>query len=362
MAHVIVVGAGATGSHVLPHLARSRRVSHLTIVDRDSYEPKNVESQDIDARAAGRPKAMVQASRLRRINAALALTAVHSAVEDLPLGCLRASVILGCLDSRSSRMAVNQAAWRLGVPWIDAGVDATGWLARVRVFVPAPEAPCLECAWDAADYAAVEQRYPCEQHTEAPPTGAPSSLGALAAALQALECDKVLAGSTSDALIGRDVLIDARHHKHYVTAHRRNPACRMPDHGGWRIDPFGGAVSQTTLGDVVAIGTTLRDAATRLSCRVAGQRFAVALSCPQCGASRSTFLLERALRRAVTECDACHGRMRTAALGLRETVVVDATLEAPLDVPLARLGLRSGDVFSLSTPSVEAHYEMRGEA
>ena len=30
MAHVIVIGAGAIGSHLLPHLARSSRVSRIT--------------------------------------------------------------------------------------------------------------------------------------------------------------------------------------------------------------------------------------------------------------------------------------------------------------------------------------------
>jgi molybdopterin/thiamine biosynthesis adenylyltransferase len=362
VAHVVVIGAGLIGSHALPHLARSPRVSRITIVDVQCYEPANIHSQDVDAHGIGRPKAVVQARRLRRINPSLALDAIHSSVEDLPLGALRGDVILACLDSRQARMTVNQAAWRLGVPWIDAGVEATGLLARVHVFVPAPNAPCLECAWDQRDYAAIEQRYPCDAGSGPAPTGASSSLGALAAALQAIECDKLLAGSTSDALVGRNVLIDARHHKHYVTAFRRNPACRMPDHDGWRIEPFDGAVSQTTLGELLALGTTLRDAQARLAFHVAGQRVAVGLTCVQCATSHPTFQLERALRRTPALCDVCHGELRATGFDLRHTVALDVIPATALDVPVTRLGLRAGDVLSLSTPTVAAHYELAGDA
>jgi molybdopterin/thiamine biosynthesis adenylyltransferase len=357
MAHVIVVGAGLIGSHLLPHLVRSPRVARLTIVDKDSYQPANI-NQDVDAHGMGRPKAIVQARRLRRINPSLAIHAIHSPVEDLPLGALRGDVMLACLDSRRSRMTVNQAAWRLGMPWIDAGVEAANLLARVQVFVPGQNAPCLECAWDERDYAAIEQRHPCDSDSAPPPTRGSSSLGALAAALQAIECDKLLTGSPSDALIGRNVLIDARHHKHYVTAFRCNPACRMPDHDGWRIEPLDGAASQTTLAELVAIGTALRDAEARLVFRVAGQRFAVGLTCAQCGRPHPTFQLERALRHTPASCDACRGALRATGFDLRDAVAFDAISPMALDMPVARLGLRPGDVFSLSTPTVQTHYEL----
>jgi molybdopterin/thiamine biosynthesis adenylyltransferase len=362
MAHAIIVGAGAIGSHLLPHLARSRRVSRLTVIDRDKYESANLSGQDVDARDVGRPKAVVQARRLRRINPALVTRPIYGAVEDLPLGALRGDVILGCLDSRVARMTVSQAAWRLGVPFVDAGIEPTGLLARVAVFVPGPDAACVECAWDAADYAALEQSYPCLPDAAAPRTAASSALGGVAGALQAIECDKLLAGANDEALIGRELLIDARHHTHYVSAARRNPACRMPDHSGWRIDPFGGAVSQTTLGDLLAIGTTLRDAADGLAFRVAGQRFATALACSQCGTEQAVFQLERALRHGSRQCAACRGELRSIGFALHEAVTADATPDAALNAPLATLGLRAGDVFSLSTRSVDAHYELGGEA
>jgi molybdopterin/thiamine biosynthesis adenylyltransferase len=362
MAHVIVVGAGAIGSHVLPHLARSPLVSRLTVVDRDIYVRSNLAGQSVDVQGLGRFKAVEQVRHLRRINPGLALHAIHSAVEDLPLGALRGDVILGCLDSRIARMTVNQAAWRLGVPFVDAGVEATGMLARVAAFVPAPGAPCLECGWDAADYAAVEQVYACQAGAASPRTGASSALGALAAALQAIECEKLLGGAASEALVGRDVLVNARHHTHFVTATRRNPACRMPDHDSWRIDPFDGPVSGTTLGDLLALGTLLRGAGDRLAFRVAGQRFATTLTCSGCGDEKPVFQLERTLRDSSHRCLICNAVLRPTGFALREAVAADAVPGTALEAPLTALGLRAGDVFSLSTASVDVHYELGGDA
>jgi hypothetical protein len=227
--------------------------------------------------------------------------------------------------------------------------------------MPSPDAPCLECGWDSADYAAVDQSYPCARDTAGPRTAAPSALAALAASLQAIECDKVLAGQAGDALVGRDVLIDTRHHKHYVTSTLRNPACRMPDHAGWRIDPIAATASTITFGDVVALGSALRDASRHLALSVAGQRFAVALTCPVCGGEEPTFRLERVLHRSPHPCPACHGEMRPTGFGLRDEVLVESAPSDALDAPLASLGLRAGDVLSMHTPSVEVHYELGGE-
>ena len=358
MAHVVVVGAGAIGSHLLPHLARSPRIARLTVIDRDCYEAANVRTQHIDTGHVGQPKATVQARRLRRINPRLEIAAVRAQVEDVPLGALRASAILACLDSRTARMAVNQAAWRLGVPWIDAGIDGSGLLARVRAFVPARDAACLECAWDQADYDAVEQAYPCAFVSSAAATAGPSMLGALAAAIQAIECDKLLAGDSVSALVGRDVLLDARHHKHYVTEYRRSGSCRMPDHDGWLITPLGGRCSETTLGDIVMLGSTLRGAGRGLWCGVAGQSLATELRCPSCVVSRATFQLERRVRASHPRCPQCGATLKRTGLGLGDMLSVDAVPDEARDCSLAELGLLPHDVLTLRTSELDAHFEL----
>ena len=205
---VVIVGAGGNiGSHLVPHLARMRQVDRVTLIDRDVYEARNVYAQDITPRDVGKPKAVVQARRLRRIRPSLHVEAISDAVERIPMGTLRSDVILSCLDSRISRQQVSQFAWRLGIPLIDAGVEAGGLLARVNVYVPGRDTPCLECAWDDRDYDALEQTYPCLGHAEVAATNAPSSLGSLAASLQAIECLKLLDGRADQAVVGKQVLL-----------------------------------------------------------------------------------------------------------------------------------------------------------
>jgi molybdopterin/thiamine biosynthesis adenylyltransferase len=360
---VAVVGVGTIGSHVMPHVARMATVTSVTVIDRDCYDESNVSAQNILRDDVGESKAQVQARRIRQINPAISVRAFHEPVEDLPLGCLRADVILAGLDSRRARMAVNHAAWRLGVPWINAGVDGGGSLARVQVFMPSDEAPCLECAWDARDYDLVEQEYPCRGVAGAPQTGASSGLGALAASLQALECEKILSGDRTHSLEGRDVVVDARHHRHYVTRFRRNLECRMPDHAGWSIVPFDTDARSTTVASLIATTRTLDGADRGVHMAVAGQQFAIAVTCAQCRKRLPAGRLHRGeLARGGGRCPSCGDALVAAGFDLLERVALHELPEPVRGQPLTALGLLPGDVLTFTTAEVEQHIELGGTA
>lgn len=81
---VVIVGAGNIGSHAVPLIARTPEIGRVTIIDRDRYDETNVRSQDIAPADVGRPKALVQARRARRINPALVVTALHAASASWP--------------------------------------------------------------------------------------------------------------------------------------------------------------------------------------------------------------------------------------------------------------------------------------
>src|ERR1035438_6534958 len=166
---ILVAGVGGNiGAHLLQSLARIPELGHVTLVDRDVYEPRNVVNQDILPRDVGKPKVHVQARRLAEIRPDLEIDAIHAPLESLPLGAWRVDLIAACLDSRAARQTVNERAWRLGVPWVDSGVLGSEWLARVNVYAPAYDAPCLECAWSDADYRLLSQRYPCAGAADPP--------------------------------------------------------------------------------------------------------------------------------------------------------------------------------------------------
>lgn len=232
---VVVVGAGNIGSQVVPLLARVTAVAQALIVDFDHYETKNLASQNITPGDVGRSKAAAMARALRRLNPRIGVQAACARIEAMPLGALRSDVILACLDSRQARRTVNRMAWRLGIPWIDAAVDQSGLFARVNVYRPAQDAPCLECAWEARDYELLSQEFSCSGEHRVPATNATAGLGALAAALQILELQKILEQDWTHAAAGTQFLIDARHHASLRSVSRRNSGCRF-DHRIWAIE------------------------------------------------------------------------------------------------------------------------------
>ena len=356
---VVVVGAGGNiGSHLVPHLARMPLES-VTLIDKDVYEASNLQSQDITPQEVGKRKTAVQARRLKRINPAIQVNAIHDSVERVPLGKLRATVILACLDSRVARQHVNQFAWRLGVPLIDAGVEAGGMLARINVYVPGVENPCLECPWDDRDYQALEQLYPCFEFASGiPATNAPSSLGALAASLQAIECLKLLNGQSDLVAVGKQIVLDATHHKHYVTAFRRNPNCRFSGHEVWDIRSLESSVEDLTLAEALCLSHQGSGVNGSDTLRIEGKSFVTRLTCPGCGKTRSLLRLGCSLRRSHTRCAECGRAMITPGFDALERLSADVVPRSALSRSLRSLGLRRGEVFSVSGDQGESHFEI----
>jgi molybdopterin/thiamine biosynthesis adenylyltransferase len=352
---IVVAGLGNIGSHSAQHVARTADGARVTLIDRDVYEAKNVCSQDITPRDVGRAKAAVQARRLRRINPAIHVTACADAVEHVPLGVFRGAIVLGCLDSRAARRHLAAAAWQVGaVAYIDAGVEPTGMLARVNVYVGGADAPCYECAWQAVDYAAQEQRYPCDVLSGSPAssspaaTNAPSSLGALAAALQAVECHKLLHGRTERVLVGRQIVIDASWHKHYVTALRRNPDCRF-DHRVWQVEALPAA---TSVGALFALGGV------DCTVRVPGHTFVRRLCCIACGRSRTLLRLSHRLSARLRRCAACGHPMQAAGFDMLASLRRADLPDALLRRPPRSLGLLAGDVIALGAADGERYFQL----
>jgi molybdopterin/thiamine biosynthesis adenylyltransferase len=332
----VVAGAGGNiGSHFTPHVARMPEVGRVTLIDRDVYEPRNVANQDIAPRDVDKPKVLVQARRLIEVRPNLEVHAIHAPLESAPLGAWRAGLIVACLDSRAARQAVNERAWRLGVPWIDSGVMGAEWLARVNVYMPADAAPCLECAWSDADYGLIEQAYPCGGGAPgAPaPNQASAELGALAAAMLALECRKLLAGEFDCAAVGRQATFNARWHRFSLTAFRRNPLCRF-DHAAWPIEPLLCHLRETRIADLLDLAQCVR---------VPGQRFLRRLVCPVCRAEKRLFHLDGSLEAAVRRCGTCRQPMTAAGFDVVECLSADLPAEVRR-LTLDEAGLRHGDV------------------
>ena len=341
--HIAVVGLGAIGSQLLPLLARMLGLAHLTLIDPQSFAEGNLHGQNIFRCDIGDLKVAAMARRALAINPDLEVTALPAAVEDLPLAALRADLLVACVDSRLARLNVNEIAFRLGIPWIDTGVLGVAHLARVTVNFPGANEPCAECSMDARDYALLEYEYPCGARVASQaPSDTTAVLASLAASLAANECQKLLVGDRQYAAVGQ-VTVDARTHRMFSTAFRRNPDCRF-DHRRWEIAPLHCSLQRLTIARALASTAPLR---------VAGHRFVRQSVCTKCGLRFDGLRLDRPKSR----CPKCGARMIAPAFDAMVDRLDHSLPPECLDRTLAQIGLRAGDVVC----AADRYYELLPE-
>jgi len=154
----VIVGCGALGSAVAGLLARAG-VGRLRIIDRDFVEFSNLQRQTLfdeaDARQA-LPKAVAAESKLRAVNSSLS---VQGLVADLvPENALELlsgfSIILDGADNFETRFLVNDAAVRLGVPWVYGAVVAS---YGATMPIDPGRSACLACLVDDPSETGLEQ-------------------------------------------------------------------------------------------------------------------------------------------------------------------------------------------------------------
>lgn len=351
-AELVLLGAGLIGRHAGLLAARLPGVGRIRVIDRDRFEGTQVPG------AAGRPKAIVVAEWMRAANPRLEVEPMVGDIEHLPLGLLRADVLLTCLDSRRARMRANLAFTRLGIPfWVDAGISAPA-LTRVSLWGRGADGACYECGLSPADYAA-EGSYPCQAAQAPPPTRSPEHLGALAAALQVGEVSRVLAGAADAAQVGRELVYDLSGRVLALTRLARRVDCRC-EHRPWRIQALGRSATRITLAEALELGAVRSRGTPEL--RVPGTLFVRGLVCPGCGEQRSVLRLQGRFSEGHRGCRRCGQRM--APLGIR---LAGALLSADLSpreraLPLSALGVADADVIAVTRGVRTAYFTFRVRA
>jgi len=188
-ARVLVVGVGATGGAIANSLARAG--VGLTLVDRDFLERHNLQRQTLFEDAdveRGAPKAVAAAEYLRRVDPDLPVAAhatdVHAGnVLELAAGH---DVLVDGTDNFATRFVVNDAAVRLGIPWVYCGAIAAHGALMTIV---AGGRPCLRCLYpDAPPPGSVET---CDT------AGVLHPAVAVVAGLAALEVMKLILGQVA---------------------------------------------------------------------------------------------------------------------------------------------------------------------
>ncbi len=159
-AKVLVVGAGALGNEVIKNLVLMG-VGNIFIIDFDTIEAANLSRSPLFRESDnGRDKALVAAARAKEINPDVHIQYLHGDVTtQIGLGVIRRmDVIIGCLDNREARLAVNRYAYWMNKPWVDGAIQEL--LGLVRVFVPG-EGACFECTLNEKARQSLAVRYSC---------------------------------------------------------------------------------------------------------------------------------------------------------------------------------------------------------
>jgi adenylyltransferase/sulfurtransferase len=194
----LLCGCGALGSTIANLLVRAG-VGTLRIVDRDFVELSNLQRQvlfdEADARA-GLPKAAAAAAKLRTINSAVAIEPIVADVEpaNVERFCEGMDVILDGTDNFETRFLLNDAAVKLGLPWVYGGcVGAEG---QTMTVLPG-ETACLRCLMP--ECPAPGATATCET------AGILGPIVGLIASIEAAEGIKILSGNRQS--ISRDLTV-----------------------------------------------------------------------------------------------------------------------------------------------------------
>jgi len=195
---VTLCGCGALGTVLASTLARAG-VGTLRIVDRDFLELHNLQRQilfdETDVRE-NLPKAEAAARKLEAINSAIHVEPVvkdldHTNVIELVED---ADLILDGTDNFETRFLINDAAIKLGKPWVYGG--CIGSHGQSMTIVPG-QTPCLRCV--------IESSPPPGMAPTCETAGILAPIVNIIASIQAAEAIKILTGHLE--AINRDLIV-----------------------------------------------------------------------------------------------------------------------------------------------------------
>jgi adenylyltransferase/sulfurtransferase len=196
-AHVTLVGCGALGTVLANSLVRAG-VGHLRLIDRDFIETHNLQRQvlfDEHDVAENLPKAEAAARKLGAINSEVYVEPVVTDVDRTNVLELvaDADLILDGSDNFEVRYLINDAAVKLGKPWVYGG--CIGSHGQTMTILPG-QTPCLRCVFEAAP--GPGEAATCET------AGVLAPIVNVIASLQAAEAIKILTGNL--AAVNRELV------------------------------------------------------------------------------------------------------------------------------------------------------------
>src|SRR5688572_27603760 len=252
----------------------------------DRIENSNL-SRSVLYRAAdnGQLKADVAAKAARDLYPDMNVHAFNgNVVYDLGMGAFRwADVVIGGLDNREARLAINRACFRLNKPWIDGAIEQISGTARVFV----PDGPCYECTMSDTDWRLLQHRRSCNllsrPEMEGGKTPTTPTVSSIVAGVQTQEAVKLLHGL--EVIAGRGWVFNGHSAEVYHVEFQRKESCYSHD----LLDEI---VSLPAGVDTMTVGELLDAARARLGPAAElefGRDVLEKLVCPKCRDAEEMF-------------------------------------------------------------------------
>ena len=278
-ANVLVIGAGALGNEVIKNLSLMG-IGNLFIVDFDKIEAANL-SRSVLFREADnhRSKAEVAAARAKSVNPDIHVQYLNGDVTtQLGLGVIRRmDIVIGCLDNREARLAVNRFCYWVNKTWVDGAIQEL--LGLVRVFKPGDGA-CYECTLTEQAIRDLSMRYSCpllaRQNILLGKVPTTPTIASIIGAMQSQEALKVI--NNMPIQPGKVTHFNGMVNDMHTTAYVPREDCQSHWTYG-EITELPARAEHTTLGDLLRIARADLgpDAMIELD-----QELIVSLQCPNC--------------------------------------------------------------------------------
>lgn len=352
-ARVLVVGAGALGNEIVKNLGLLG-VGNLFIADLDRIENSNL-SRSILYRESdnGSYKAVAAARAARDVYPNIrAQSFVGNVVYDLGLGVFRwADVVIGGLDNREARLAINRNCWKVNRPWIDGAIEQIQGTARVFV----PDGPCYECTMSETDWKLLQMRRSCNllsrPEMERGKTPTTPTISSIIAGVQCQEAVKLLHGLPT--IRGKGWVFDGLSTEAYTVDFQRKDDC----------------YSHETLEEIVALparaqsmtaGDLLAEARRRLGDNAElelSRDMLEKLVCPQCRNEEPMFASLGRVSADKALCPQCPGVRREVV-----TFYKIRGTEPFIGRALAEIGVPPFDIITARTRDRAIGFELAGDA
>jgi adenylyltransferase/sulfurtransferase len=357
-ARVLVIGAGALGNELLKNLALLG-VGNVLVADMDRVENSNL-SRSVLYRASdnGQLKATAAARASKEIYPDLNVHAFNgNVVYDLGLGVFRwADVVLGGLDNREARLAINRACWKVNRPWIDGAIEAIQGTARVFVpDGPAQAAPCYECTMSETDWRLLNLRRSCNlltrQEMQNGKTPTTPTISSIIAGVQTQEAVKLLHGMES--FPGKGWVFVGLSADSYQVEFQRKEDC-------YSHEPLDEIISLDARADTLTVRDLLGLARQRLGPTAEiemGRDILEKLVCPKCHASETLFASLGKVTADKSWCPTCKD--------VRRDVVTFHKIrgnEAFVNQTLASIGVPAFDILIARAGGRSVGFELSGDA